>query len=81
VSTSAEVLIEEAVSDESVLSRIAHCVEREASARTTKNKASNALREAEKATEAATQFAAEYWSRSRQVEMNLTVGGTEPEPE
>jgi hypothetical protein len=72
-------LIESADSDDAVLAHLARCVEKEARLRTAANRAKNALSKAHKETEAAQQHAAEHYARSRQLVMDLTTGGTDPE--
>ncbi len=65
-------------SDESVLQTLARALEVEAEKRTVLNTAKNDHAAAKKRAEAAAQHAAAYYARTRQVEMQLTVGGTDP---
>jgi hypothetical protein len=65
--------------DETVLGHLARAVEKEARLRTAANKAKNALSAAAKETKAAQQHAAEFYARSRQIDMQLTTGGTDPD--
>ena len=65
--------------DDQVLGHLARCVEEEAILRTAANRAKNALAAAHKRTTAATEHAAAHYARSRQIEMDLSTGGTEPE--
>jgi hypothetical protein len=72
-------LVEAPVTDESVLGNLARAMETEAILRTAANTAKNALAHAVKQTKAAAAFAAEHWVQSRQMAMDLTSGGTEPD--
>lgn len=72
-------LIEAAATDDSVLGNLARAMEIEAKLRTEANKAKNALAHAVKQTKAAAEYAAQHWANSRQMAMNLTSGGTEPD--
>jgi len=74
-------LIEEEVTDESCLQRIAQCKEEEAERHSIANRAVQSFKEARKRTEAAVTFAAEHYSQSRQLKMDFHVarGGNEPE--
>ena len=74
-------LIEENVTDESCLQRIAQCKEEEAEKHGIANKAVNAFKEAKKRTDAAVTFAAEHWAQSRQIAMEFTVARAGGEPE
>jgi len=65
--------------DDQVLGHLARCVEEEALLRTAANRAKNALAAAHKRTVAATEHCAAHYARSRQIEMDLSTGGTEPE--
>jgi hypothetical protein len=71
--------VEVEVTDESVLGNLARAMEAEATLRTAANTAKNALAHAVKKTKAAAEFAAHHWAHSRQMTMNLTPGGTEPD--
>lgn len=74
-----EPFIADPVTDASVLASLAQAVENEARVRTQANIAKNALTAAHKKTIAAMEFAATHYSESRQLGMELTTGGTDPE--
>ena len=70
-------LIQETDSD--VLGNLARAMELEAAARTAKNKAANAWAKTEKDLKAAAAHAAAHYVASRQLTMDLNVGGTQPD--
>ena len=72
-------LLDVPVTDDSVLGNLARAMEEEAVLRTAANTAKNALAHAVKKTKAAAEYAAQHYAKSRQLVMNLTPGGTEPD--
>jgi len=70
-------LIQETDSD--VLGNLTRAMELEAAARTAKNKAANAWAKTEKDLKAAAAHAAAHYVASRQLTMDLNVGGTQPD--
>ena len=83
IADQAQALIDEreSATDESCLQRIAQAKEAEARFHAIANKAVKAFKEAKARTDAAVTFAAEYFARSRQVEMDFSVARQGGEPE